>query len=183
MNTLQTERLILRRWKDSDLDAFAALNADPRVTEFFPSALSRDQTAEMIARMEARFEAQGFGLWALEEKASGEFIGMAGLNAPSFEAPFMPCVEVGWRLAHRFWGQGLASEAARAALIYAFGPLNLDEIVAFTTRGNLRSRAVMTRLGMTHNPADDFEHPRVAEGHPLRPHVLYRLRREQQLDP
>ena len=174
---LETERLILRRWRGTDLDAFAALNANSRVMEFFPAPLTRDQTAAGIARMEAKFDKHGFSFWALEEKATGDLAGFTGLNRPDLEAPFMPAVEIGWRLAHRFWGQGYASEAARAALAFGFGALQLDEIVAFTARGNLRSQAVMRRLGMSYDPADDFEYAAAPPGHPLRPHVLYRLRR------
>jgi RimJ/RimL family protein N-acetyltransferase len=174
---LETERLILRRWRASDLDAFAALNADPQVMEFLPAILTRDQTAAGIARMEAKFEKLGFSFWALEEKATGHLAGFTGLNRPDLDAPFMPAVEIGWRLAHRFWGRGYASEAARAALGFGFGPLNLDEIVAFTARDNLRSQAVMRRLGMTYDAADDFEYPAFPRGHALPPHLLYRLRR------
>jgi RimJ/RimL family protein N-acetyltransferase len=172
---METTRLIMRRWKGGDLDDLAALNADPRVMEFLPSTLTRDQSQKLLEWLEIRFEAQGFGLWALELKATGELVGWTGLNAPKFEAPFMPCVEVGWRLAHRFWGSGLATEAACASIAYAFGPLKLKEIVSFTTRNNARSRAVMTRLGMTYDPNDDFEHPSLPAGNALRSHVLYRL--------
>lgn len=174
MTVLQGERVVLRPWRDDDLDAFSALNADPRVMEFLTKALTREETAVMMARMQARLEAQGWGHWALD--VGGRCIGFIGLSAPPFEAAFTPCIEVGWRLAFDAWGNGYATEGARLALAHGFGPVGLQEIVSFTTASNQRSRRVMERLGMTCNPADDFDHPRLA-GHPLQPHVLYRLRR------
>jgi RimJ/RimL family protein N-acetyltransferase len=177
--TLQGPRVRLRPWRlagaDSDLDAFAALNADPRVMQFLPQPLSRDESAAMIGRMQSRLADQGWGLWAAE--ADGRCIGFVGLSAPSFDAHFTPCVEIGWRLAADAWGQGYATEGARLALAHGFGVVGLEEIVSFTVPANARSRAVMERLGMTHDPADDFDHPRLA-GHRLERHVLYRLRRE-----
>jgi RimJ/RimL family protein N-acetyltransferase len=172
---LMTGRLVLRRWRDSDREPFAALNADPRVMEHFPDMLSREQSDAMIDRIESMFDDQGFGLWAVEVAGSGEFIGFTGLSVPRFEAPFMPAVEVGWRLARSAWGYGYASEAARRALDVAFDDLGRSEIVSFTTTANTRSAAVMERIGMTHDPADDFDHPMLAEGHPMRRHVLYRI--------
>jgi ribosomal-protein-alanine N-acetyltransferase len=173
---LETARLVLRRWRANDLAPVAALNADPEVMEYFAATLSQEESRAMIARMEAKFEAQGFGFWAMERKSDGALLGMTGLNRPDLKVPFAPCVEIGWRLAREYWGQGYAPEAARAALALAFGPLGEKEVVAFTARGNERSRTVMRKLGMTHDPADDFEHPSVPEGHPLRLHVLYRIR-------
>jgi RimJ/RimL family protein N-acetyltransferase len=175
MNELRGPRVALRSWRDSDIDAFAALNADPQVMAFLPAPLSREESAQMIARMKARVEAQGWGHWALD--VGGRCIGFVGLSAPTFDAPFTPCVEVGWRLAYEAWGHGYATEGAHLALAHGFGPLGLQEIVSFTTVDNLRSRRVMERLGMTRNPADNFDHPRLM-GHPLQPHVLYRLRRD-----
>lgn len=131
----------------------------------------------MIARIEAHFSEHGFGLWALEIRKTGEFIGFTGLSRPSFETRFTPCVEVGWRLAQKFWGQGYATEAARAALEFGFQEKGLNEIVSFTVPANRRSIAVMERLGMSRDPLEDFDHPRVPEGHALRSHVLYRLKR------
>jgi RimJ/RimL family protein N-acetyltransferase len=154
---------------------FAALNADPRVMEFFPAVLSRAETEARVARIRNQFERNGFGLWALEVPGTADFIGFAGLGIPQFEAPFTPCVEIGWRLAFEHWGHGYATEAARAALDFGFGKLQLEQIVSFTVPANVRSRRVMERLGMTHSPTEDFDHPLVAEGHPLRRHVLYRL--------
>lgn len=143
--------------------------------EHFPAPLSRAQSDDLIEAIEAGFEVNGFGLWALELRESGEFIGFTGLAVPSFEAHFTPAVEVGWRLARSAWGRGYATEAARAALAFGFEQAGLDEIVSLTTVGNRRSRAVMERLGMTHDPAGDFDHPGIPVGHPQRRHVLYRL--------
>ncbi len=153
------------------------MNADPEVMEYFPEPLGRRQSDALVEAIEAGFEVNGFGLWALELRASGEFIGFAGLAVPEFEARFTPAVEVGWRLARSAWGNGYATEAGRAALSFGFERVGLAEIVSFTTEANLRSRAVMKRLGMTHGPADDFEHPLLPPDHPQRPHVLYRVAR------
>lgn len=172
---IATERLLLRAWKDSDREPFAALNADPEVMEHFPSRLTREQSDEMVDRLEALFAVQGFGLWAVEVRATGEFIGFTGLNQVPFKEHFTPAVEVGWRLSRPAWGHGYATEAARAALAYGFERVGVDEIVSFTATTNERSQAVMRRLGMTHDPADDFDHPRVDDAR-LRRHVLFRLK-------
>jgi RimJ/RimL family protein N-acetyltransferase len=145
--------------------------------EHFPRPLTREESDELVDRIEAGFESRGFGIWAVEAREGGELLGFTGLAVPSFEAPFMPAVEVGWRLARPAWGHGYATEGARAALEFGFGEAGLEEIVSLTTLGNLRSWAVMERLGMRRDPADDFEHPALAEGDPLRRHVLYRLRK------
>ena len=150
------------------------MNADPRVMEHFPATLGHSQSDELIAKIEAGFEERGFGLWALEIIASGEFVGFTGLSVPAFEARFTPAVEVGWRLAPSAWGSGYASEAGQESLRFGFEDLGLEEIVSFTSAGNARSRAVMERLGMRRDSADDFDHPQIPEGHPLRRHVLYR---------
>jgi RimJ/RimL family protein N-acetyltransferase len=173
---LRTERLLLRRWLPSDREAFAAMNADPRVMEHFPATLSREECDNAVARIEDSFERQGFGWWAVEVIDGAPFIGFIGLSAVPFQAPFTPCIETGWRLAFDHWNRGYATEGARAALTFGFDQLQLNEIVAFTVPANVRSRRVMEKLGMTHNPADDFEHPNLPEGHPLRRHVLYRRR-------
>jgi RimJ/RimL family protein N-acetyltransferase len=172
---LRTNRLVLRRWRDSDRDAFAQLNAHPEVMEHFLAPLARAESDAMIDKIEAHFDERGFGLWAVEVAKTGEFIGFTGLSTPRFPAHFMPAVEIGWRLARSVWGQGYASEAARRALACGFEDVGLPEIVSFTAVGNLRSQAVMARIGMTHDQLDDFEHPLVPEGSPLRRHVLYRL--------
>ena len=174
---LSTERLILRPWRDADLPAFAALNADPRVAEFLPKCLERAESDALAARIAAHFRQHGCGLWAVEAPGGAPFIGFAGLAVPGFDAHFTPCLEIGWRLAFAHWSRGYATEAARRVLAHAFGPLGRAEIVSFTTRGNRRSRAVMERLAMRYDPADDFLHPALSEGHPQRPHVLYRLDR------
>jgi ribosomal-protein-alanine N-acetyltransferase len=170
IDELRTPRLLLRRWRPADREPFAALNADPAVMEHFPAPLSRPESDALVDRIEAGFAAHGFGLWAVE--AGGALVGFTGLSVPSFEAPFLPSVEVGWRLARSAWGRGWASEAATAVLAAAFGPLGLPEVVSFTATTNERSQAVMRRIGMT--PAGTFEHPRLPAGHRLRTHVLYR---------
>jgi RimJ/RimL family protein N-acetyltransferase len=175
--TIRTPRLHLRAWRDEDLAPFAELNGDPQVMEFFPKTLDRAESEAMVARIRAHFERRGFGSWAVEVPGVADFIGFVGLAVPGFEAHFTPCVEIGWRLARAHWGHGYATEAARAVLDLGFRSLGLEEIVSFTTTANLRSRAVMERIGMTRSPADDFDHPALPEGHLLRRHVLYRARR------
>ncbi len=174
---LRTERLLLRRWRSSDREPFARMNADADVMHYFPSTLSRDESDAFVDRIEVTLGERGFGLWAVEVPGETSFIGYVGVSVPSFDAHFMPAVEIGWRLDRRQWGRGYATEAARAALAVGFESVGLDEIVSFTVPANLRSLRVMERLGMTHEPADDFDHPRLPEGHRLRRHVLYRLAR------
>jgi RimJ/RimL family protein N-acetyltransferase len=175
---LRTERLVLRGWRASDRLPFAALNADPEVMAHFPHLLTTDESDALADRIETDWEG-GCAPWALEEAATGEFIGFAGLSRPRFDAHFTPAVEVGWRLRRASWGHGYATEAAAAALRHGFGARGLDQIVSFTSTTNGRSQAVMRRIGMTHDPADDFDHPSLPEGHPLRRHVLYRLTRQR----
>ena len=174
MHELRTERLLLRRWRPEDRAPFAALNADPEVMQHFPSLLTRRESDRQADRIEAFMQRAGWGLWAMEERATGRFLGFTGLARPGFEAPFMPAVEIGWRLERAAWGHGFATEAAREAARFAFDDLALGEIVSLAVVANERSRAVMRRLGMTHDPADDFDHPLVEQPH-LRRHVLYRL--------
>ena len=169
-----TRRLVLRQWRDEDRIPFAALNADPLVMEHFPALLTRDQSDALMDRCIERIQGDGYGLWAVEVRTGGEFIGFVGLAVPTWEAPFTPCTEIGWRLARSAWGQGYATEAANAVLATAFSACGLDEVVSFTTTGNLRSQRVMERIGMTRDPSGDFDHPLVTHG-PLRRHVLYRL--------
>ena len=173
-----TERLRLRQWRASDVEPFAALNADPRVMEFFPSMLTLEASAAMVDRVRAQITERGWGFWAAQLLESGHFIGFVGLHVPTAPLPFCPCVEVGWRLAFPQWGQGLATEAAMGALRVGFEQLKLPEIVSFTAVGNRRSRAVMERLGM-HNAEQNFEHPSVPESSPVREHCLYRLSQAQ----
>lgn len=172
---LQTSRLILRRWKEADLAPFAALNADPVVMEHFPSPLTVEQSDAFVERIEQTFEETGFGLWVLEHRLSGGFLGYAGLWPVAFEAHFTPAVEVGWRLDRRHWGNGYATEGARAGMDYGFSELELGQIVSFTTPANIRSARVMERLGMTRDPSEDFDHPGLAPDSPLRRLVLYRM--------
>jgi ribosomal-protein-alanine N-acetyltransferase len=172
-----TERLILRRWQQSDREPFARLNADPRVMEFFPGVLTLEESNALVDRIEDRFLERGFGFCAAELRQDHSFIGFIGLGVPSFQAHFTPCVEIGWRLATEYWGRGLATEGARAMGRYAFDVLKLDALVSFAVTGNMRSRRVMEKLGMRRDPAEDFDHPKLTEGHPLRRHVLYRLHR------
>ena len=172
---IRTERLLLRRWRDADGTAFAAMNADARVMRHFPATLSREESDAVVARIESHFSEHGFGLWAVEVPAVAEFAGFIGLCHPRFDAHFTPCVEIGWRLAAEHWGRGVATEGAMAALDFGFKTLGLDEIVSFTVPANLPSRRVMEKLGMTHDPRDDFDHPLLPTGHELRRHVLYRL--------
>jgi len=174
---LRTERLLLRRWLPADRAPFAALNSDPLVTEFLSSSLTREQSDGMVDRIEEAFEERGFGLWAVEIPGVTPFAGFIGLSIPRFAAPFTPAVEVGWRLAHEFWGSGYATEGARAALSFGFDVLGLDEIVSFTFERNVRSRRVMERIGMTRDPADDFDHPALPADSPILRHVLYRASR------
>src|SRR5690606_9519572 len=175
MTTLRTDRLILRPWREDDFIPFAAMSADPKVMEHFPSTLTRAESDAVAARLKAHIDTHGFGFWALEVPGVAPFIGFAGLQHVSFNAPFVPAVEIGWRLAPQYWGVGYASEAARAALAHGFGPIGLSELVSFTIPATTRSQAVMRRIGMTHDEQGDFAHPRVPEGHSMRRHVLYRI--------
>lgn len=174
-NILSTERLLLRRWSEADRDPLARINADPEVMRYLNGPITREASDAFIDEMEATFDAHGFGLWAVERKEDGRLLGFTGLALSDFGAPFCPAVDVGWRLAREAWGHGYATEAARCVLAFAFDELGLPEVVAHTTSINERSRAVMRRIGMTHDPADDFDGPWFSEGHPLRRFVLYRM--------
>ncbi|HEY5193678.1 MAG TPA: GNAT family N-acetyltransferase [Solirubrobacteraceae bacterium] len=174
-NELSTARLRLRRWREADREPFAELNADPYVMEYFPTRLTEVDSNRLIARIETGFDQCGYGLWALELRATGEFVGFTGLDVPSFEAHFTPAVEIGWRLTRSAWDQGYATEAAQASLAFGFEDARFGEIVSFASTANLRSQAVMERIGMTHDTADDFDHPELEDGDPLRRHVLYRI--------
>lgn len=172
---IQTERLVLRNWCGDDREAFAAMCADPWVMAYLPALTGESEIQATLDRFASHHERHGFGFWVLEERATGIFAGFAGLQVVSFQAHFTPAVEIGWRLPVAFWGKGLANEAARACLDYGFNTLSLSEIVAFTAPGNRRSRALMGRLGMRHDPAGDFIHPALPADHPLQPCVLYRI--------
>jgi ribosomal-protein-alanine N-acetyltransferase len=174
---LTTERLILRPWWDDDLERFAAINADPEVMRFFPAPLSRAESDAFVARIMVHAMQHGFGIWAVEAPKVAPLIGMVGLRRVGPEFSFAPAVDVSWRLGRPWWGRGYATEAARAAIADGFARFGIEEIVASTAAVNTPSRAVMERLGMTHDPADDFLHPRIPADSILRRHVLYRLRR------
>lgn len=176
---LESARLILRQWRDDDLTEFAALCADEQVMRYFPALLTRLESAALIGRIRGHFNEYGFGLWALERKDTGAFIGFTGLGHVSFEAPFTPAVEIGWRLARRHWGLGFASEAAWTSLRAAFSQLGLDEVVSFTAQTNEPSKKVMQAIGMQRDPFGDFDHPRLPPGHELERQVLYRINRDQ----
>jgi RimJ/RimL family protein N-acetyltransferase len=171
----RSQRLLLRPFRDSDFAPFAKLNADPEVMRHFPSTLTRAESDALAARVRDAHATQGFGLWALELPGEIPFLGFTGLTVPRFESHFTPCVEIGWRLARAHWGKGYAHEAARAALRLGFVHMQLPQIVSFTSVNNLRSRQLMERLGMRRDPGEDFDHPWLPAGHPLRRHVLYRL--------
>jgi RimJ/RimL family protein N-acetyltransferase len=175
---LTTQRLLLRHWCEEDLAPFAALNRDPDVMRYFPAPLTRAQSDEFARFVQGLIAVHGWGLWAVEVRGGAPFIGFVGLNRPRFEAHFTPAIEVGWRLDRPYWGQGYATEAAAAALTFAFDELECPEVVSFTSPLNERSMRVMRRLGMTHDPADDFDHPALSDGS-LRRHVLYRIARDQ----
>ena len=172
MDELRTERLLLRRWRESDLEPWAAMNADPEVREYLGDVLTREQSDGSVAAFQAEFDERGYGWWAVEVQATGEFVGFAGLDDVEPGVP-VTGVEIGWRLARSSWGHGYATEAARATLEFGFSGLGLGEIFAITTATNVRSQAVMRRLGMTRNPADDFEDSTVPADSPLRHHVIY----------
>lgn len=174
-STVRTRRLVLRPWREEDLAPFRRINRDPRVMRHFPAPLGRQQSDALAARIDKHFEEHGFGLWAVEVSGGEPCIGFVGLAVPGFGAHFTPCVELGWRLDPAFWNRGLATEAGRAAIDFAFREVGLEELVSFTVPANKASRRVMEKLGMHHAPADDFEHPALPPGHPLRPHVLYRV--------
>jgi RimJ/RimL family protein N-acetyltransferase len=176
---LATERLLLREWRDADREPFAAMNMDPRVMEHFPATLTRSESDGLVDRIVGHWRVERCGLWAVERTEDGVFLGFTGLTARDRSTGMPPFVEVGWRFAVEAWGHGYATEAAWAAVGWGFDVLGLDQIASWTTVGNVRSQAVMRRIGMTHDPADDFDHPRLAAGHPQRHHVLYRLFRPE----
>lgn len=176
MAVIETERLLLRHWREEDLVPYAQLNACARVCEFLPSILTEEQSNTSAQNIMRHFETHGFGLYAVEVKHGAGFIGYVGFNIPSFEAHFTPCVEIGWRLVHESWGNGYATEAALAIKEYGFSVLDLREIVSFTVPQNIRSRRVMEKIGMTHDAAESFTHPKLPTGHPLSQHVLYRAK-------
>jgi ribosomal-protein-alanine N-acetyltransferase len=174
---VKTPRLTLRPWRDDDLPALAAMNADPHVMRFLPKTLTFEETQSAFKILRDHFDRHGFGIWAVEANGIPHIVGGVGLCYPPYEAHFTPCVEIGWRIKHQYQGRGYATEAARAALDFGFTQLKLDEIVSMTVPANEQSWMLMERLGMKRNPDDDFNHPRLAPDHPLSRHVLYRLNR------
>lgn len=179
---LKTKRLILRPWSEEDLEPFAQLNADSRVREYFPNVLNRRESDASAKLFSDHIQRRGWGFWATSLVDSGVFIGMIGLQEVNFSAPFnqlTPAIEIGWRLAFNYWGKGYATEGALEALKYGYENLGLKEIVSFTAVANQRSRHVMEKIGMQHTPQDDFDHPNISAGHPLKRHVLYRLEKSK----
>ncbi len=182
MTTIKTKRLILRPWQESDWEPFATLNADAKVMEYFPSPLSKENSDNLARQIQKKMEERGYGLWAVTIPEVADFIGFIGLNNEdnlSFPAHFTPAIEIGWRLASQHWGKGYATEGAQAVLTYAFETLKLKEIVSFTATQNMRSRRIMEKIGMHHDSKEDFDHPKLPEGHPLRRHVLYRVNEQK----
>jgi RimJ/RimL family protein N-acetyltransferase len=175
MKQLETDRLILRSWRDSDFDPMAIIDQDANVCEFLPKIGDRESTATMIQRIIKHDIEHGFSLYAVELKATHEMIGFIGLISPSFDAHFTPAVEIGWRLASHHWNEGYATEGAKAVLHHAFVDLNLERVVSFTVVDNQRSRRVMEKIGLHHNREDDFDHPKLAQDSPLKRHVLYQV--------
>jgi len=171
---LQTQRLLLRQWQEKDYPLFALINADPTVMQYYPDVLSAEQSNAMASKLEALIAEKGWGFWAVEKTDEKHFIGFVGLHEPTYDLPVTPCVEIGWRLAKEHWGQGYATEAAKQALSVAFEKLDIPEVYSFTSITNLKSRAVMERISMI-NTGNNFEHPIIPTGHPLREHVLYKL--------
>jgi RimJ/RimL family protein N-acetyltransferase len=172
---LRTRRLILRRWKESDLLPFIRINADPRVMEFMLGTMTEEETRQSVEHMKKHFDARGFGRWAVEIADSEKFIGFVGISIPSYPLAFSPCVEVAWRICAEEWGKGYAPEAGNEAMRDGFERVGLQEIVSFTTLTNLKSRRVMEKLGMRYCPSEDFNHPMVPADHRLLRHVLYRM--------
>lgn len=177
---IETERLLLRAWREDDLAPYAQMNADPQVREFFPSLLTREESDAEAGAIQQKCVADGFCFFAAELRESGKFAGFVGMQTMKFALPGVtqPAVEIGWRLARHAWGKGLATEAARAVVDHAFQTLRLPEVVAIVVPANVRSRRVMDKLGMKHREDLAFDHPRIAEGHPLRRHLLYELRND-----
>ncbi len=171
--TIETPRLLLRDWRDDDVEAWVRMNADARVTEFFPRKYSRAVSEASATAIRAQLHRDGYGWWAVEMRGGAPFVGAIALQEVPFQAAFTPAREIGWRFSFENWGY--ATEGAAAALDFAFNTLKWEEVVAFTAASNLRSQRVMERLGMTHDPADDFDHPNIEPDHVLRRHVLYRL--------
>jgi len=175
---VKTERLLLRQWTEDDFVHFAEMCNDKDVMEFFPKLQTQSESYEMAKRIQALIEDRGWGLWAVEIPNQHKFIGFVGLNIPKDNMPFSPCVEIGWRLSKHYWGKGYAIEAATKSLEYAFNKLNLTEVVSFTTLANVRSMAVMQKIGMR-NSGQNFMHPGIEASNPQREHVLYKISKSE----
>jgi RimJ/RimL family protein N-acetyltransferase len=175
---LESERVLLRQWVESDVPSFVQLNSDPKVMQYFPQALTEQESRGFVSVMSSVIDENGWGFWAAELKSSGDFIGFVGLNIPRTILPFSPCVEVGWRLHKEYWGNGYATEGGRVSLAYAFECMKIDEVVSFTTKSNYKSRKVMERLGME-NTGENFKYPDIPNEHPLSEHVLYKISKAQ----
>ena len=175
-HSLNTQRLLLRAWSEDDRAPFAEMMASPDFNRYMPGPFDRAESDAMFNQIQEHLALHGFGLWALELPGEASFIGSVGLTIPRVKMPFSPCVEIGWRIHPRHWNRGYATEAAEASVHHGFNELELDEVVSFTVSENLSSRRVMEKIGMTRDPEGDFEHPGLKEGHPLRPHVLYRMK-------
>jgi len=175
---LRTKRLTLRQWKAEDYPLFAKINADPETMKFYQRNLAENESIEMANKLRDLISQRGWGLWAVEKLDSNEFIGFVGLHEPVYDLPMTPCVEIGWRLDRQYWGNGYATEAAKAALRYAFEVIGLSEVYSFASTGNTKSYAVMQRLNMF-DTESNFEHPMFPEGHELSEHVLYKITKEQ----
>lgn len=178
MKHIETDRIILREWQENDLKPFTKLNADPLIMEYFPRVLEESGSKRLFKHFQEHFKKHGYGLYALENKTSHEFMGFVGLNKIEFDAPFTPATEIAWRLDYEYWGKGYATEAARAVLNHAFKTLKLDEIVAYCVYDNDRAIHVMEKLGMKRDPKGDFDYPKLPKGHPLGQHILYRLKKK-----
>jgi RimJ/RimL family protein N-acetyltransferase len=176
---IRTERLVLRRWREEDLEPFRAMNADPEVTRFFPGTLAAEQSDRTAHRLRDYADTPGLGAWAVEIPGKAPFIGFAGCWPTRPELPFAPAIEIGWRIAKPYWGRGFAPEAARASLADAFERAGVDQVLAYATHANEPSLQVMRKIGMTYSPGEDFGHPMFEEGHPLQRHVVYRITADQ----
>lgn len=178
VSELETDRLLLRQWRQEDLVSFAELNADPEVMEYFPNTLTTSESNAMADKIERLILERGWGFWAVELKEKNNYIGFVGLHKPEVDLPFTPCVEIGWRLNKAYWGKGYATEAAKESLGFAFSDLGLSEVLSFTSVLNVRSQSVMQKIGMS-NTHNNFEHPSLPVGHGLREHVLYKITKQQ----
>lgn len=181
MKILETDRLLLGTWQDDHLALMHAINQDPKVMEYFPGLQDMAMTQNFLNKVNTHFAQYGYTLYATSSKESGEFIGFIGLLTVDFESHFTPATEIGWRISAKYWGQGLATEGAKAVLDYAFRELKLPEIVSFAAEGNAKSIRVMQKIGLQHDKRDDFDHPKLADESPLKRHVLYRLSRAKYL--